>query len=256
VIRGIVFDLFDTLVDQNHRRLAPVERDGRRMAATLPELHAFAREHARVPQSLAEFADLLDAVDAELRKTTIDVGVELPTVDRFEAFANRLGSADPRALAQALTRVHMGLLKSAVTVPEHHEPVLTALAERFALGLCSNFSDAGTARAVVAEAGFLPHLCAVVISEEVGIRKPRPEIFEAVAEGLGLPPREILHVGDSLAADIAGAKALGMQTVWLTRRIRQPDETLARYDGPRPDFALDDLRDLPVLMARHAASAR
>ncbi len=253
MIRGIVFDLFDTLVDQNHRRLAPIEVAGRRMSATLPDLHAFARDRAAIRQDLLEFAETLDAVDAELRRTTIDLGLELSTIDRFEALASRLGCGDSRALARDLTRIHMGALQAAVTVPDHHEPVLTALASQFRLGLCSNFSDGETARAVVAEAGFLPHLRAIVISDEVGIRKPRSEIFEAAAAGLALEPREILHVGDSLEADVAGAAAIGMQTVWLTRRVRKPDELFARYHGPRPDFALDDLRDLPVLMARHGA---
>ena len=83
MIRGIVFDLFDTLVDQNHRRLAPIEVDGRRMAATLPELHAFARSQADIDHDLAGFVTLLETVDAELRRDTIDVGVELSTVERF-----------------------------------------------------------------------------------------------------------------------------------------------------------------------------
>lgn len=253
MIRGIVFDLFDTLVDQNHRRLAPIEVAGRRMSATLPELHAFAREHAAIRQDLREFADLLDVVDAELRPGTLDRGLELKTIDRFEAFAKRLGCDDARALASSLTRVHMGALKAAVTVPDHHEPVLTTLSSQYRLGLCSNFSDGETARAVVSEAGFLPHLRTLVISDEVGFRKPRREIFEAAAAGLALEPGEILHVGDSLEADVGGAAAIGMRTVWLTRRIRQPDEQLARYTGPRPDFALDDLRDLPVLMARQVS---
>ncbi|MBK7951719.1 MAG: HAD family hydrolase [Deltaproteobacteria bacterium] len=253
MIRGIVFDLFDTLVDQNHRRLAPIEVDGRRMAATVPELHAFARSHAGIDHDLAGFVALLETVDAELRRDTLDVGVELSTVDRFRALAARLGCADPDAVAAGLTRVHMGALRDAVSVPDHHEPVLIALARGYRLGLCSNFSDAGTARAVLGDAGFVPHLRSIVISEEVGIRKPRPEIFEAAAAGLDLEPREILHVGDSLSADVAGASAFGMKTVWLTRRIREPEAELARHRGPRPDFALDDLRDLPVLMARFGA---
>lgn len=174
-------------------------------------------------------------------------------MDRFAALARRLGCSDADAIATGLTQVHMGALRDAVTVPDHHELVLMTLAAQFRLGLCSNFSDGETARAVVGDAGFLPHLRSLVISDEIGIRKPRPEIFEAVAEGLGLEPREILHVGDSLKADIAGAAALGMRTVWLTRRIREPEQELARYRGPRPDFALDDLRDLPVLMARQGA---
>ncbi len=253
MIRGIVFDLFDTLVDQNHRRLAPVEIDGRRHAATVPELHAFARDRAGIDHPLAEFAALLDEVDAALRPATIDLGLELPTRERFAALARRLGAGDVEALASGLTGVHMGALRAAVTVPEHHEAVLRTLAGRFRLGLCSNFSDTATAMAVLADAAFLPHLHEVVVSEAVGIRKPRPEIFAAVAEGLGLEPRELLHVGDSLKADVAGAAAAGMRTVWLTRRIREPEAELARHTGPRPDFALDDLRDLPVLMARQGA---
>ena len=255
MIRGIVFDLFDTLVDQNHRRLAPIEVEGRRVAATLPSLHALAREAAGVPHSLLEFAALLDEVDAELRPATIDRGLELPTIDRFAALARRLGAPDAAGLAAELTAAHMGALRGVVTTPEHHALVLMTLAAGFPLGVCSNFSHGETARAVLAESGLLPHLRAVVVSDELGIRKPRPEIFEAVAAALGLAPREILHVGDSLSADIAGAAAVGMRTVWLTRRIKEPEAALARHVGPRPDFALDDLRDLPVLMARQRALA-
>ena len=255
MIRGIVFDLFDTLVDQNHRRLAPIEIEGRRVSATLPALHAHAREAAGISQSLLELASLLDEVDAELRPATIDLGLELPTLDRFAALARRLGAPDAAALAAGLTAVHMGALRAAVTTPEHHALVLMTLAAGFPLGVCSNFSHGETARTVLAESGLLPHLRAVVVSDELGIRKPRPEIFEAVAAALGLAPREILHVGDSLSADIAGAAAVGMRTVWLTRRIREPEAALARHGGPRPDFALDDLRDLPVLMARQRALA-
>lgn len=251
MIRGIVFDLFDTLVDQNHRRLAPLEVDGRRVAATIPDLHAHARTHAGLDRDLVAFVDALEAVDRALRPSTLDVGVELSTRVRFRALAEELGCADPDDVGLAWTRIHMDALRSIVSVPDHHEPVLTTLAATLPLGLCSNFSDGETARAVIGDAGFDPHLRAIVISDDLGIRKPRPEIFEAVAEALALPPQSLLHVGDSLRADVAGAKAVGMRTVWLTRRIREPEAELARYDGPRPDFALDDLRDLPVLVARH-----
>ena len=44
MVRGIVFDLFDTLVDQNHGRLAPVMVEGRKLGATTPGLHARARD--------------------------------------------------------------------------------------------------------------------------------------------------------------------------------------------------------------------
>lgn len=250
MIRAIAFDLFDTLVDQNHDRLRPVEVEGRKVGATTPALHTYAVERAGLTLGLLEFADVLGEVDRALRADTIDLGIELATLDRFVALATRLELDDIVALAQGWTEVHMGVLYEAVTIPAHHEAVLTSLAMDYPLALCSNFTHAPTARAVLSDGGFDAHLGPLVISEEIGIRKPRGEIFAAVHEALGLAPDEVLHVGDSLEADVAGAAAIGMKTVWLTRRIRDPEAALARFDGPAPDFALEDLLDLPVLAAR------
>jgi len=87
-----------------------------------------------------------------------------------------------------------------------------------------------------------------VVSEDVGLRKPRAEIFAAVATHLALPPLEILHVGDSLEADVAGAAAVGQQTAWLTRRIADPEAALAAYTGPKPDHQIADLGELEALV--------
>jgi FMN phosphatase YigB (HAD superfamily) len=250
VVRGIVFDLFDTLVDQNHDQLAPVTIDGRLVGATTPALHAGAHAHFGVELPTLEFADLLRSVDQDLRVKTIDQGLELPTLERFKALGTRLGLNDPLAFGDEMTEIHMGALRTAVSVPTHHESVLVSLAVDFPIGICSNFTHAETARAVLDDASFSEHLSAVVISEEIGVRKPRPEIFQAVAAGLGLAPKEILHVGDNLRADVGGAKALGMTTVWLTRQVVDPERELANSEGPDPDFALEDLVDLPVLVAR------
>lgn len=250
MIRGIVFDLFDTLVDQNHDSLAPVVVDGRKVGATTPALHARARDEFGIDLSVLEFADRLRAADQELRVDTVDQGIELSTLDRFVAFATRLGLKNVIAFGEALTSVHMGALYEVCTTPGHHEAVLMALSVNHRIGLCSNFTHAETARAILRDAEFEQHLDSIVISEEMGIRKPRPEIFEAVINDLGLAPEEILHVGDNLRADVEGAAAVGMRTVWITRQIKDPEAKMAAYDGPGPDFALEDLMDLPVLAAR------
>ena len=250
MIRGIVFDLFDTLVDQNHERLMPVEVEGRRVGATTPALYACARDRFGLDLPVLEFADRVRAVDRPLRAETVDQGLELSTLDRFTAFGTHLGLSDVLAFAEAMTGVHMGALYEACTVPSHHENVLLALSLDYRMALCSNFTHAATARAVLRDARFDEHLSSVVISDEVGIRKPRAEIFQAVVDELGIPPEELLHVGDNLVADIEGAAALGMRTVWLTRKVKDPDAALAAYAGPPPDFALEDLMDLPVLVAR------
>ena len=117
-----------------------------------------------------------------------------------------------------------------------------------ALGVCSNFSHTPTARRVLDHAGLLPHLHAVAISEEVGIRKPRREIFEALLGELDVDAGDVLHVGDNLSADVDGAAELGMRTVWIHRRIPDPDAALREHAGARPTWSIADLSELPAIL--------
>ena len=147
-----------------------------------------------------------------------------------------------------LTSVHMGLFREQVRVPAHHAPLLAELASLRAIGLCSNFSHSQTAVGILEQAGLARHLAAVVISDAVGLRKPRREIFEAVLARLGVAPEQTLHVGDSLRADVVGAAALGIKTAWLTRRVKDPRAALEAHRGPAPDFTIRDLAELPALL--------
>ncbi len=78
----------------------------------------------------------------------------------------------------------------------------------FKLGLISNLSAAHVAPL---EAAGLAELCdAVVLSCREGVAKPEPEAFRRLCERLGLPPEQVLMVGDSLANDVRAAEAFGM----------------------------------------------
>lgn len=71
---------------------------------------------------------------------------------------------------------------------------------------------------------------AIVFSEEVGYRKPQPEIFLHALDQLGVEPEDAMFVGDRLGADVQGAARVGMTTVqalWF-----RADDT----PGIEPDF--------------------
>jgi HAD superfamily hydrolase (TIGR01549 family) len=246
-VRALSFDLFDTLVDLHMDRLPIVEIAGRRFPSTYGLLHAASLQwHAL---DFERFAAELGEHDRALRGEYYAKQRELPTLLRFRTFAERIGVPD-EALAQALTETHMAEVVRQVVYLAHHAPLLERLHRRVKLAVCSNFSHSTTARAVLERAGLLAHFDAVVISEDVGLRKPRAEIFDAVAERLAVPQAEIAHIGDNLDADIAGAAAVGQKTVWLTRRVSDPDSALNGYDGVRPDHAIADLADLEAWLAR------
>jgi putative hydrolase of the HAD superfamily len=86
----------------------------------------------------------------------------------------------------------------------------------------------------------------VAVSARVGYDKPHPGIFEWALGQAGVPPDTVLHVGDHLDADVAGARGVGIDAVLVDRR--------GRYDPP-PDHvpvveSLDGL--LPLVDARLA----
>jgi 2-haloacid dehalogenase len=76
-------------------------------------------------------------------------------------------------------------------------------------------ADRATLQAAIALHGL--SFAAVVTSEDVGAYKPARSMFAAGLAALGLGPDEVLHIGDSLSCDVAGAQAAGIRAVWLNR---------------------------------------
>ena len=83
----------------------------------------------------------------------------------------------------------------------------------------------------------------VVVSGEVGVAKPDPAVFGLVLGALGVGPERVWHVGDSLEADVAGARAAGLTAVWLNR-ARTPRPAGA----PEPDHEISSLAQFTGLL--------
>jgi putative hydrolase of the HAD superfamily len=94
------------------------------------------------------------------------------------------------------------------------EAVVAELARRgYAVGIASNFD--GRLRSVVAGLSGLAAVRPLVISAEVGWRKPARTFFDAVAWSAGCEPGAVLLVGDDLENDYEGATAAGLRAVLL-----------------------------------------
>jgi putative hydrolase of the HAD superfamily len=248
-IRAVSFDLFDTLVDLTLEEIPMLRVGGDLVPGTAPDLHAELGGEAGVP--FARFVEALRGVDREMRRRQHKEGRETSTRERFAAVLRALGLADDGRV-ERLRRVHMGRLRAQVRPVGHHPELLRALRPGLRLGLCSNFTDAETALAVLDETALREPLDAIAISETVGWRKPRRQIFEALLALLAVEPGEVLHVGDNLDADVGGASVAGLRTAWLTRRVADPAAARARHAGPLPEFTLADLAELPALLERIA----
>lgn len=101
-----------------------------------------------------------------------------------------------------------------------HYTLTTLKARGYILGIVTNRHYGGTPfHEDLQTMGLLDYfdLRHMAISADLGIRKPHPAIFMYALNGLHVPPEEAAMVGDSLKADIAGAKLLDMLAIWMPK---------------------------------------
>ncbi len=216
---AILFDLFDTLVRFDRERMPEIEINGKTVRSSAGLLHAILKTQApevgldRCYEALGESwreAERLRAIDHR----------EVSAAARFAHFFRTLGldeAALPDGFGRALIDAHRGALGRAAEFPAHHGPLLRRLAERYKLAVVSNFDYTPTALDILERAGVTDLFETIVVSDEVGWRKPRRDIFDAALGRLGVRAAESLFVGDRADMDVLGAQQIGMDAAWINR---------------------------------------
>jgi putative hydrolase of the HAD superfamily len=144
----------------------------------------------------------------------------------------------PAAREAALDDVLAALLAALRFTP--YPDVLPALDRMRAAGLrlvvVSNWDVSLHDR--LAETGIAARVNGAIASAQLGVAKPAPEIFAHALKLAGVPAAEAVHVGDSPAEDVAGARAAGIEPVLLVREGETPE------GGVRTVRTLADVADL------------
>ena len=96
------------------------------------------------------------------------------------------------------------------------------------LGVLSNWDS--RLRSMLEDLGLARAFDFLVISCDVGVEKPHPDIFLAALDRAGTSPAQTLVVGDSYETDILAAARLGLATLWVASRQEQ-----AARGGELPD---------------------
>lgn len=118
-----------------------------------------------------------------------------------------------------------------------HDDAHAALAAIDVPVCCVSNADADDLSASVARNGLA--LDFVITSEEVRSYKPDAAIFEAALRLMDIDPERVVHVGDSLHSDVAGAANLGITTIWLCR-----DNRIFDIGECTPDHKIISLNEL------------
>jgi putative hydrolase of the HAD superfamily len=169
-----------------------------------------------------------------LRATLADLGAPPPA---------------PQVTAAALAAYFRASESQWKPVPGLHPTLLALSAAGYRLALITNNPDADSVRRLLAAAGLARYFDPLVISAEVGVRKPNPAIFRRVLEAWGLPPQQCVMIGDNLGADILGAQLTGLRHVWVTQYADHPANR-AHRSNILPEAEIVSLASLPALLAQ------
>jgi len=195
--RGFLFDADNTLFDYDAAETQALDATLARWLPGVPPLAA--REAYRAIN--ARYWAALEK--GSVRMAELKVG----------RFAELLAALDAPGDPAAISTFYLEALGAAAILLPHAREVIQELSQRARLCLITN-GISSVQRGRLAASGMADFFTAVLVSEELGIAKPDPRFFEQACAALGLPPSDVLCVGDNPVADIEGARAAGIDACW------------------------------------------
>ncbi len=121
--------------------------------------------------------------------------------------------------------------------------ILEKLSQHYRLGIIANQSS--TTRELLKEWGMDLYFQVIILSEEVGIRKPDTRIFKLALEQAGIRADKAVYVGDRCENDILPANFLGMRTV---RILTGFGKYASEDDKWKSEWVISSLQELPTIL--------
>ncbi|MCH8847700.1 MAG: HAD family hydrolase [Chloroflexi bacterium] len=207
-LRGVVFDLFGTLIVTS---ADDVLENRRMMAEDLgvdAEVFARVRRESREPTETGRTGGAEETLTFYARQAGIEPepGALRRASERWTRANRRWLSADPAAL-----RALDGLRQ-----------------QGYRIGLLTNCGPA--LLQVWADSPLAERFDATAFSVEIGFLKPHPETYRIVCERLGLAPGQCLYVGDGGDNELTGAAAAGLRAV-LVETGAEMQRLVAEHEG-------------------------
>ena len=230
-VDAILFDFGDTLVLV----------DGFDHNACLKSLHESLTEsgiHVPFKEFRQKYFEARDQLYEETRGSLREPHFHLRVSRALQKFGYNYLPHDP-LIAKASLRFNNTFLQY-MRIEENTLRILNHLHKRYRLGVVSNMALPAAVTHALKKFGLAPYFEVVVISGEVGWRKPSPRIFQHALNQLKIDAPQVAFVGDSLDTDIQGAKQIGMKTIWVKRKTA--NERLV--EEIRPDRVVHGLDEI------------
>ncbi len=235
IIKGILFDINGTLID------IQTDEGNEEVYRGISHFLTYQGINIHRWEVRDEYYQLMD----QQRKASTEAFPEFDAVELWRALLLRRTEAcqamHPSKLQWMplfLAEMYRGISRYRLQLYPEVKNVLGALSQRYALAALSDAQSAWALpeiRAVGIESFFKP----IIVSGDLGYRKPDERIFRLALEGLGLEPENVLFVGNDMYRDVYGAKQAGMKTVYFSS-----NQGRKKYSGAEPDYIIYQFSEL------------
>lgn len=224
MIKAVTFDFGDTLATGK----LDVKDYRKRLLSYIHSLGCTGDE--------ASLKKAMDGMLVKLRKAR-EKNIEPRFEELYSGVLRKLGTA---ASEEVLNHIYELYLQSfpCQIIPGVQE-VLTTLQRLYKLAVISN-ATSNLPRHVLDKHGLSSFFRVVVVSRDIGFRKPDPRIFNYTLKELRVKSQQAIHVGNSVLTDVIGAKNAGMKAVW----IKKEEQPILEV----PDYVVNSITDLPRIL--------
>lgn len=230
-IKGIIFDLYGTLID--------IETD-----ENLEEIFrgiSHFLTYSGIDLSRSELRDRYWEHLKQQQKDSQEEHHEIDVVKIWDALLKNGGmksEASRQSLAVLLAQLFRAISRKRLLLYPDVKRILDALKPVYRLALVSDAQPCFALpeiRAVGLEGYFDP----IVISASHGFRKPDPRLYEEALSAMGLSPSEAVFVGNDMYRDMFGAQRVGLKTIYFNT-----DQGCKAHEGTTPDFVTKVFADV------------
>jgi YjjG family noncanonical pyrimidine nucleotidase len=142
-----------------------------------------------------------------------DISQESVKTERFKRLFDAVGIREELSI-DAFSQLYLEHLGNCTFLIPHAESVLSELSDKVQLALITN-GLSRVQRSRLSQSTIGHYFDPILISEELGVAKPDPGIFDAAFMAMGNPDKStVLIIGDSLSSDIKGGRDYGIDTCW------------------------------------------
>lgn len=227
MVEAVSFDIWGTLLDLNRYYAVVARKLSAISGRPVEELYRLTLEAYR-----------------EALRARLEGSFRRIVVDSAEFFSTRLGVQVEDLFTAVVASIEDPEVAE-LAYPDAAEALEAVRSSGYRVAALGNvmFWPGMVTRYMLHRCGLLRYFHLTVFSDEVGLHKPSREVFEYVAQKLGVELSSLVHVGDSVENDLAGAVVAGAKAVLVSR-----EAPIAKLRLGRGAYLVSSLRHLPEVL--------